>query len=505
MLDDRALVEGSLHGDAEAFAELVRRYQAPLLASAYHLLGHAEDAQDLAQETFIEAFRHLSTLREGEKLRGWLFTILRHKCLHFLRERRRVDVPLEMVEDSLAAPAPALTGQEVWYALQRLPLSYREILAARYLQELSFAEIAVVLGISEHTAVVRCARARARLRDIIREMDEEETRALMRRAMGALPAGLMGEAFLHQVLQEVTPLMHTPAPAAPSSLPTAPVPAAKQTLATHLLVQAAGWKAAAVTAVAVTVIGAALFVAPRLARPGRTTIGALAMTMPAAAAPVDPPTVRPPAPPAPAPLLLAAAPGTPAKNRSVSAKKITPASANARADSSFIKLTGKVVDDDGKPIAGASIHIDLFAEIFAENGAPKESRDLLSDRDGIFSLHVPPASWWSDNPGNITVCASGYGWAHETLTTQGMVLTLHAGASIGGTVVDAVGKPLAGVPVRLTGWWYHVYSNDPANMINISSEVPEDLAETLHRRHHGRRRMVSVQRPARWLALAVAR
>ena len=253
-----------------------------LLASAYHLLGQAEDAQDLAQETFIEAYRRLSSLREGDKLSGWLFTILRHKCLRFLQGRRPAEVPLEQVEDSLVVPEPAFADQDVWQALQRLSLPDREILAARYLQELSFAEIAVALDISVNNAEVRCSRARTRLRGVIRELEEEETRALMRRAMGALPACLIGEAFLHQVLQEVTPMMHAPALTATSSLQSATSLATKKSLALHLLAQATGWKTVASVAIAITVIGAAKFAAPHLAQPGKSTIAPVAVSAQAA-------------------------------------------------------------------------------------------------------------------------------------------------------------------------------------------------------------------------------
>ncbi len=257
MSDDRVLVEEMLRGDADAFARLMRKYQAPLLASAYHLLGQAEDAQDVAQETFIEAYRCLPTLRDGDKLRAWLFAMLRFRCLHFRRRRRHVEVPLEQIADLPASPAPEFAGHAVWEALLRLPLTDREIIAARYLQELNFAEIAGVLDISVHNAEVRCARVRARLRAILHEMDEEETRALMRQAIAALPAGLIGDAFLHQVIQEVKSMMYAQ---------TLTAPAAQQLPTFHLLAHAAAWKTVAAVSIAATVIGAATVLAPRLAK-----------------------------------------------------------------------------------------------------------------------------------------------------------------------------------------------------------------------------------------------
>ena len=425
MLDDRALVEGSLRGDATAFAELVRKYQAPLLASAYHLLGHAEDAQDLAQETFIEAYRRLPALREVEKLRGWLFTILRHKCLHFLREHRHTDISFEQVEDTITTPGPTLDGQDVWQALQRLPLPDREILAARYLQELSFAEIAVALGISVNSAEVRCSRARTRLRGVIRELEEEETRALMRRAMGTLPACLIGEAFLHQVLQEVTPMMHAPALTATSSLQSATSLATKKSLALHLLAQATGWKTVATVAIAITVIGAAKFVAPRLAKPGMTTASVAVTAQAASPVSVSPPasaTTSLPRPVHPA-ILLAAAPDI---------SELPTA------------LAGTVVDaETGAPIPEA--HIRLY------HGKKIDTRSLAAtlstDKNGQFSYHTPPEQMTllitEPPPGYLKMKeAEAVRVELQNGKTVSVKLKLRKGLTV--MVTDQQGKPIAG-------------------------------------------------------------
>src|SRR5262245_34335796 len=78
---DAEVVRAVLGGDREAFRLLVERYQRPLLASARHILGDAEMAQDAAQETFIEAYRALGNLKEPAKFRAWLYGILRHRCM----------------------------------------------------------------------------------------------------------------------------------------------------------------------------------------------------------------------------------------------------------------------------------------------------------------------------------------------------------------------------------------------------------------------------------------
>lgn len=164
-MDDAALIEATLSGDVEAYGVLVRKYQHLLVASARHLTRSTEDAEDLAQEALVDAYRNLRTLRDRAKFRAWLFGILRHKCLTYLQRRGPEHLPLDTMADSLPAPAPE-DGAELADLLDGLPLAYREILAARYVQELSYAEIAEVLGTTVNVVRVRCCRARERLREI---------------------------------------------------------------------------------------------------------------------------------------------------------------------------------------------------------------------------------------------------------------------------------------------------------------------------------------------------
>lgn len=164
-MDDQTLIEATLAGNVEAFGTLVRQYQHVLVASARHLTRNAEDAEDLAQEALVDAYRNLHTLKDRTKFRAWLFGILRHKCLSALRSRAPDAVSLAEVEDALPAP-PADAGADLAELLDGLPFAYREILAARYVQELSYEEIADALGTSVNNVRVRCCRARERLREL---------------------------------------------------------------------------------------------------------------------------------------------------------------------------------------------------------------------------------------------------------------------------------------------------------------------------------------------------
>lgn len=172
-MDETALIEATLRGDVEAFGKLVQRYQHSMVASARHLTRNADDAEDLAQEAFVDAYRNLGLLKDRAKFRAWLFGILRHKCLTYLQRRRPEPVSLDEIGDLPAATAGD-DGADLAELLDSLPLPYREILAARYLQELSYEEIAAALGTTVNVVRVRCCRARERLRAIYASRERRE-------------------------------------------------------------------------------------------------------------------------------------------------------------------------------------------------------------------------------------------------------------------------------------------------------------------------------------------
>lgn len=201
MLDERQMVEAAAQGDVRAFETLVHAHQRAVVASAWHLLHNHDDAEDLAQETFVEAYRSLHSLRDSNKFRAWLFTILHHKCLRHLKRLRPQEVALDEVADTL--PTPTLPIGDLSDLLAQLPLGYREVMAARYLHEMSYAEIATLLGITEHAVRMRCTRARAQLRSLVQQ-EQQETHALWQ-AMMAIP---FTQAFTERVMQEVSTMTH---------------------------------------------------------------------------------------------------------------------------------------------------------------------------------------------------------------------------------------------------------------------------------------------------------
>ena len=170
------------HQDPAAFEALVRRHQVPVYNFCLRMLGQGDDAADVAQETFVQLYRHLGRLDEREPIAPWLFRVARNRCIDIIRRRRTV--PLRVTDDSgemsLAsdpadeAPLPeemverADLQRVLSAAIAELPPAYAEVVALRYAGDRSFAEIAAILDCDEGAARVRFHRAKALLRRHLR-------------------------------------------------------------------------------------------------------------------------------------------------------------------------------------------------------------------------------------------------------------------------------------------------------------------------------------------------
>ena len=167
---DSAIVAEVLAGDRKAFRELVARYQEQMIASAHHLVGDRDAAQDLAQEAFVSAYVELESLRNPSRFRQWLYGILRHKCLSHLRAQGQPVASWEQDVDEeyavLSGPEERIGGELV-DALNALPLKWRELLSARYLQDMTYGEMAEMLGTTVNNVRVQCCRAKQALRAVL--------------------------------------------------------------------------------------------------------------------------------------------------------------------------------------------------------------------------------------------------------------------------------------------------------------------------------------------------
>ncbi len=147
----------------------------PLLPSAYNLARwltrSAHDADDVVQEAFLRAYRFFPSFR-GTDARAWVLTIVRNACWTFLRASRAREsaAPLEELDEPADTAASAeedlvrrAEGARLSRALDELPAEFREVLVLRELEELSYREIAEVVGIPAGTVMSRLCRARRRL------------------------------------------------------------------------------------------------------------------------------------------------------------------------------------------------------------------------------------------------------------------------------------------------------------------------------------------------------
>lgn len=166
---DEQIVERALTGDAEAFGEIVSRWERRIFALAYGMLGREEDARDATQETFLAAFRNLRGFRGEAKVSSWLHRIAVNQCI--TRQRRakvRSEAALDDEEEkdasSFAAPmeispARVAEGREKVTAVRRavnsLPVELRQVIVMKEFEELTFREIADALDLPLSTVKSR--------------------------------------------------------------------------------------------------------------------------------------------------------------------------------------------------------------------------------------------------------------------------------------------------------------------------------------------------------------
>jgi RNA polymerase sigma-70 factor, ECF subfamily len=161
-------------GDEQAFARLFDWFGRRTLAHLRSLIG--DDGEDVQQEVWLAVYRGISTLDNPAAFRTWLFRTTRHRAIDFLRKRRR---ERELIEEAaVVAVAGSEPGEEtsfaaldetVWEnALARIPPLQRELLLLRYRDELSYAEIALVVGCPIGTVRTRLHHAKRRLQELLK-------------------------------------------------------------------------------------------------------------------------------------------------------------------------------------------------------------------------------------------------------------------------------------------------------------------------------------------------
>ena len=185
-MTESELVRAARSGDQSAFEALVKANQAMAYQLAYRMTGNPEDAADLTQEAFLNAWRGLSAFDGRASFSTWLYRLTSNACIDFLRrEKRRVSLSMTLEDeedeegrqaqlpDSRYSPERELEKKEAAEAVRRglaaLSDEHREVLVLRELGGLSYTEIAQTLSLEEGTVKSRIARARLALREFLQK------------------------------------------------------------------------------------------------------------------------------------------------------------------------------------------------------------------------------------------------------------------------------------------------------------------------------------------------
>ena len=183
---DEIIVERALTGDAEAFGEIVRRWERRIFALAYGMLGREEDARDATQETFLAAFRNLRGFRGEAKVSSWLHRIAVNQCIS--RQRRskvRSEAALDDEQEKHAtsfampvsySPARMAEGRQETIAVRRainsLPVELRQVVVMKEFEELTFREIADALDLPLSTVKSRLYTALKQLQMRLQKFED---------------------------------------------------------------------------------------------------------------------------------------------------------------------------------------------------------------------------------------------------------------------------------------------------------------------------------------------
>jgi RNA polymerase sigma-70 factor (ECF subfamily) len=178
--DDGRWIDLALKGQTEAFGQLVLKYQDRLFNTVFHVVGHAEDAQDIVQETFVQAFLKLNSFQRRSAFFTWLYRIAFNVAIT-QRRRRHPMASIERTKETTrsepvdceAGPSQSLDNKEqceqVRQAINRLGDEFRTALVLREIDGLSYEEIAEILDVPVGTVRSRLHRARMELKDQLKD------------------------------------------------------------------------------------------------------------------------------------------------------------------------------------------------------------------------------------------------------------------------------------------------------------------------------------------------
>ena len=173
MNSDSQLVQSAQQGDPAAFGNLVQLYQQPLLRAMLPVTDNHEEAQDIVQEAFIQAYRNLGSFRGDSAFFTWIYRI----AFNLAKARHRKQRPFSIDTSSLSMPSKEPSAEQIFEssefrtilrtAIAELSIDHQHVIILRELEELDYDEIAQRLDLSVGTVRSRLHRARTQLRDLL--------------------------------------------------------------------------------------------------------------------------------------------------------------------------------------------------------------------------------------------------------------------------------------------------------------------------------------------------
>ena len=183
--NDAQLICEALAGDSSSFGELVTRHQDRLYNTMVHVVGSADDARDVVQDAFVQAFVKLDTFKSNSAFYTWLYRIAFNLRISHLR-RKKPTVSIDKLQEDTGreptdaddAPSDRIEQQEragqVHEALAQLSEEHRSVLVLREMEDRSYEEISAILNVPVGTVRSRLHRARIQLRDQLKEVLQED-------------------------------------------------------------------------------------------------------------------------------------------------------------------------------------------------------------------------------------------------------------------------------------------------------------------------------------------
>jgi RNA polymerase sigma-70 factor (ECF subfamily) len=180
-MTEAQLVARAQDGELPAFEELVRKYQREVYGLACRIVSDPEEAKDMTQQAFLQAFVHIKSFRQDAQFRTWLFRIAINQCYNFLKSRKKFGDPVDvddMIITSDDSPESDLVSQEdhqrLYAALERLPAKQRAVITLKVEQGLNYQEISQVLGGTAGAARVNYCQALKTLKKFMHSEDDHE-------------------------------------------------------------------------------------------------------------------------------------------------------------------------------------------------------------------------------------------------------------------------------------------------------------------------------------------